>query len=131
MKFFKWFFVLLLIIAIAVPAFAAKRVVVVKQATNGAQVCYTLANWFAITTGQQAQTAGSIWTGASAAENTAIQNGSVLEEISTQCFAVGQDVTTIKAALVQSWTVRQSQINGIGPAQFQGVFFDSSTGWSQ
>lgn len=116
---------------LSLPCFATKQMIVIKQATNGADVCYTIANWYVITTGQQAQTAGSVWTGASAAENTSIQNGSILEEINTQCFPVGQDVTSIKSVLQKFWSVRNGQIGGIGPAQFQGVFFDSVTGWSQ
>lgn len=116
---------------LSLPAMAVKRSVVIGQSTSGSNVCYRIANWYVITTGQQTQTAGSQWSGASTAENTAIQNGSVLEEVNNQCFPVAQDVTSIKAVIVQFWTVRNSQIGGIGPAQFQGVFFDSVTGWSQ
>ena len=116
---------------LSLPCFATKQMIVVHQATNGSQVCYSIANWYSITTGQQSQTNGSVWSGASAAENTAIQNGSILEEVNTQCFPVGQDSTTIKALLLKFWTVRNGEIGGIGPAQFQGVFFDSVTGWSQ
>jgi hypothetical protein len=112
------------------PAFAVKQVIVIQQSTNGDQVCYQVANWYPISSGAQAQTAGSRWTGASTAENTAIQNGSVLEEVNQRCFPVAQDVTTIKATLQRFWAVRNGQIGGIGPAQFQGVFFDSVSGWS-
>jgi hypothetical protein len=121
----------LLLFLVALPCFATKQMIVVHQSTNGSQVCYQIANWYVITTGQQAQNLGSTWTGASAAENTAIQNGSVLEEVSTTCFPVGQDVASIKAVLLKYWGVRNGEISGIGPAQFQGVFFDSVSGWSQ
>ena len=123
--------VVFVVLALALPALAAKQVIVLQQSTNGAQTCYKVANWYAITTGMQAQTSGSAWSGASAAENTAIQNGSVLEEVQTTCFPVGQDVTSIKSVLLKNWAVRNSQINGIGPAQYQGVYYDSATGWSQ
>jgi hypothetical protein len=96
-----------------------KQVIVIQQSTNGDQVCYQVANWYPISSGAQAQTAGSRWTGASTAENTAIQNGSVLEEVNQRCFPVAQDVTTIKATLQRFWAVRNGLIGGIGPAQFQ------------
>jgi hypothetical protein len=121
----------ILLCVVTLPVFAAKRIIVVKQSTNGSNVCYSVANWYVITTGQQAQTAGSQWSGASTPENTAIQNGSVLEEMANQCFPVAQDVTSIKSVLVQQWTNRNAQIGGIGPAQYQGVYFDATTGWSQ
>jgi len=126
----KLLFVLLAFI-FSLPAFAAKQIIVIQQSANGAQQCYTVANWYAITTGLQAQTKGSAWSGASTAENTAIQNGSVLEEVNTTCFPVGQDVGSIKLVLQKAWSVRNGEIGGVGPAQYQGVFFDSVTGWSQ
>jgi hypothetical protein len=123
--------IVLILLVLASPLFAAKRIIVIQQKISGDQVCYATANWYIISSGQLAQTSGSAWTGASTAENTAIQNGSVLEEVANSCFPVGQDVTTIKALLVNKWTVRNSQLNGVGPGQYQGVFFDSATGWSQ
>lgn len=116
---------------LTIPAFAAKRLIVIKQSTSGSNVCYTVANWYAITSGIQTQSLGSSWTGASAGETTAIQNGTILEEVNVTCFPVLQDVTSIKAVLVQQWTNRNAQIGGIGPAQYQGVYFDGTTGWSQ
>jgi hypothetical protein len=131
MSFSKRFILGIALFLFTLPCFAAKQIIVVQQSANGAQQCYTVANWYAITTGLQAQTKGSAWSGASAAENTAIQNGSVLEEVNTTCFPVGQDVGSIKLVLQKYWSVRNGEIGGIGPAQFQGVFFDSVSGWSQ
>jgi hypothetical protein len=127
----KTLLLVMFLLMLITPAFAVKRVIVINQRVSGDQVCYSTANWYAITSGQLAQSAGSAWTGASPAENTAIQNGSVLEEVATSCFPVGQDVTTIKSLLVNKWTVRNSQLNGVGPGQYQGVYFDSALGWSQ
>lgn len=86
--------------------------------------------WFAITTGAKPQASGSLWSGASAAENTAIQNGTVLEETFSFIFPTGLAVASIKAYLNAYWTARNAQIAGVGPNQFNGVFFDSVTGWS-
>lgn len=108
----------------------AKQIIALQQSSNGTDVSYQVAFWFPITSGAQTQTAGSAWTGASAAENQAIQNGSVKEEIVGYTFPVGTPATAIKAILQQAWTERNAQINGVGPNQFYGVFFDSVTGWS-
>ena len=86
--------------------------------------------WFPITSGAQTQANGSAWSGASAGENTAIQNGTVLEERTGFQFPVGVPSGTIEAILLQHWTNRNAQINGKGPALFGGTFNDSVSGWS-
>ena len=86
--------------------------------------------WYPISSGGLAQASGSAWSGASAGENTAIQNGSVLEEQQTFQFPVGTTPANIEAQLLQLWTNRNTQLGGKGPAQFAGVFNDSATGWS-
>lgn len=111
-------------------AFAAKQIIVLGQSQNGTTVTIQAAFWYPITSGLLPQTAGSRWTGASAAENTAIQNGSVLEEIQSFSFPVGTTSTTIKDVLNKAWTQRNTALGGIGPNQFNGVFFDSVSGWS-
>jgi hypothetical protein len=94
---------------------------------------YTTINglfWFPITSGAKAQSNGSAWTSASAAENTAIQSGTVLEESGSFQFPTGTTTANIKAYLLQYWTNRNTQINGVGPGLFANVFEDSVTGWS-
>jgi hypothetical protein len=111
-------------------AFATKQVIVLNSSSNGAQTTIKVAMWFVITSGAQTQTAGSIWTGASAAENTAIQNGTVIEEVQTFQVPNGSTTVTIKDLLNKAWTARQAQINGVGPGIYSGIFFDSVSGWS-
>lgn len=108
----------------------AKQIIVLGKTTNGATDNLSLVFWYAISSGALVRTNGSEWSGASTAENTAIQNGTVLEEQQAFSFPVGTATTTIKDVLNKAWALRNSQINGIGPAQYAGVFFDSSTGWS-
>jgi hypothetical protein len=86
--------------------------------------------WFPITSGIKTQTNGSAWSGASAAENTAIQNGTVQEVAFARSYPAGLPTANIKADLQQAWGNKNAQIGGVGPAQFANVFFDSSTGWS-
>lgn len=113
----------------------AKQVIVLTKSSSESEVTYTCAMWYAITSGIRTQTAGSAWVpngssaGASAAENTAIQNGTVLEEVQTFTFPVSTPSADMEAYILQAWTNRNAQINGVGPNQYYGTFHDSTTGW--
>jgi hypothetical protein len=99
--------------------------------SNGLWVPSDCLFWFPITSGKQPQTAGSAWTGASAAENAAIQSGAVLEERTTIQLPYNNDATANETSLLQYWTNRNAQINGRGPAQAQGTYYDpASGGWT-
>lgn len=124
------FLLALALVLFAMPGFAAKQIIVLGQSQNGTTVTISAAFWYPITTGALAQTKGSVWTGASAAENTAIQNGTVLEEVQNFTFPVNTTATTIKDVLNKAWTQRNTALGGVGPNQFNGIFFDSVTGWS-
>ena len=112
-----------------------KRIIVLTQNVSESEVNYSVLFWFSITSGMRTQTAGSQWVangtsvGASTAENQAIQAGTVLEEAHSFTFPVSTPIADIEAVLLQSWTNRNTQINGIGPNQFYGAFNDSTTGW--
>lgn len=108
----------------------AKQIIVLNNNSDGTFVTYQMAFWFSIASGVQTQASGSVWTGASAAENTAIQNGTVKEEVKSFVFPIGTPSATIKSFIQQAWTDRNSQLNGIGTAQYYGVYLDSVTGWS-
>jgi hypothetical protein len=108
----------------------AKQIIALNQSSNGTEVSYGVAFWYSIASGLLPQTAGSVWTGASAPENAAIQAGSVKEEVQSFSFPVGTPIAAIKAVLQQAWAERNQQINGMGPNAVYGVFFDSVTGWS-
>jgi hypothetical protein len=86
--------------------------------------------WFPITTGKLAVSGVSAWSGASAAENTAIQSGNVIEEVSSFQLPVNFPVVQTKAYLNTYWTNRNAAINGVGPGLYNSVFYDSVSGWS-
>jgi hypothetical protein len=109
----------------------AKQIIVLTQSSDGTNVTYQFAFWFPITAGiTQQPTVTSQWAGASTGDNTAIQNGTIKEEIYLHTFPIGTSTATIKAVVNQAWTLRNTQLAGIGPNQFFGVFFDSVNGWS-
>lgn len=108
----------------------AKEIIVLTQSTNGTNVDYRIAFWYPITAGVATTSLGSVWAGASAAENNAILAGTVVEETFSYAFPVGTPATAIKPVLQQVWIDRNAQIGGIGPNIFFGVFFDSISGWS-
>lgn len=128
---------LLGILLLAAPAFAAtKRIIVLTSSSNGVELNVSGVMWFVITTGARPQTSGSLWiasgtsSGASTAENTAIQNGTIYEEVFSRSFPVGTATATIQSALIQAWIDRNAQINGNGANVFYGVAYDG-TSWSQ
>lgn len=68
---------------------------------------------------------------ASAAEKTALQNGTVVEESYMQAFPSSLTTTQIKVFLNAHYTSRQAYWTSIpGPGTAFGVFFDSVSGWS-
>jgi hypothetical protein len=108
----------------------AKQIIVLGVSQNDTSQNISCVFWYAINSGLRTQTAGSLWIGASAAENQAIQSGAVLEESQSFSFPVGTLAATIKDVLNKAWTQRNSALGGIGPNTFNGIFFDSVTGWS-
>ena len=107
-----------------------KQIIVTSYSQSDTQFSIGCVFWYPITVGAKSQTAGSSWSGASAAENQAIQNGTVLEESASFSFPVGSAVTTIKDYLLNAWTQRNKALGGVGPAEYFGVYDDSVTGWS-
>lgn len=127
---------ILVILASAFPAFAAtKQIIVLSQTSDGIQVSYNILFWYPISANPVPRANGSVWIasgtsiGATAAENTAIQNGSIFEEQRAFSFAVGTAVANIEAVLQQYWTKRNAQLAGQGGNQFYGSFWDGTV-WS-
>lgn len=89
--------------------------------------------WLSVPAGSEIPIPGgtSDWAGASAAENTAIANGQILEEVYSTQYPQTMTVAQIKADLVSRYNARQAQVTARpNPNQFYGVFFDSVSGWS-
>jgi len=106
----------------------------VRPGSGSTNIDVTWLFWLAVPAGQEIALpvgAASVWPGASAAENAAIQAGQVIEEQHGAQWPAGTPAATIKAALVSAFTARQAIVNGQpNPNQYFGVFFDSVTGWS-
>jgi hypothetical protein len=96
--------------------------------SNGLWVPSDCLFWYPITSGMAPTTTGSAWAGASAAENTAIQNGTVLEERTTIQLPYNNDANANEISLLQYWTNRNAQIAGRGPHQAQGTYYDPAGG---
>jgi hypothetical protein len=111
---------------------ATKQIIVLSQSTNGTEVTYQVAFWFAITLNPVSQTAGSLWVpsgtslGASVAENSAIQAGTVREESASFSFPIGTPISAIEAVLQAAWAKRNTQISSQGANQFYGSWFDGT-----
>jgi hypothetical protein len=108
----------------------SKQIIIIGAASDNIMLSVSCVFWFPVASGAKAQTNGSVWTGASTAENTAIQNGSVQEEQTSFSFPVGLAVASVKAFLLQYWTNRNARIGGVGQALYANVFEDSVNGWS-
>jgi hypothetical protein len=113
---------------------ATKQIIVLSQSTSETEVAYTVLFWYPITKQPVPQTAGSAWvasgtsTGAASAENQAIQAGTIKEEARGFTFPVGLTVSAIEAFLQQTWANRNAELNGQGPNQYYGSYFDG-TAW--
>lgn len=131
------FLVLLLLTVASVVHAATKEIIVLAQSSNGTTVIYNVLFWFPISTNPQTQSGGSSWTasgtstGATTAENAAIQAGTIKEESQPFSFPVGTPVSAIESILQQAWTKRNAEIGGIGGNQFYGSFWDGSVWGSQ
>lgn len=108
----------------------AKQIIILDSQLDPLMASLNCAFWFIISTGPKTQVNGSVWSGASATENNAIQQGVVIEEVRSFQFPNGLDATSIKNFLLRYWTLRNAQVSGLGPDVFLGVFEDSITGWS-
>lgn len=109
---------------------ATHKVIVLGKSTSGAWDTFNFLFWFDITSGAKASLNGSAWANATAADNAAIQNGSVLEEAQSITFPAGLAAANgpaVQAYIDRAWTNRNSEIGGVGPGQFANVT-ESQTG---
>ena len=75
-------------------------------------------------------TASSLWTGASTAENAAIQAGYLIELVKTDDFPVTAAKAQIEGYLQLEFTAALAVLNAsAGPGAYYGIYFDGS-GWS-
>ena len=117
---------------------ATLQVIVLNAYQDALNINVTAAFWFPITSGARpllnnvtsAWTASSPSVGASAAQNTAIQNGTILEEVRNFSFPLGTTTNSMQAALQQYWTNRNKEVAALGGNQYYGYTWDGTV-WVQ
>lgn len=93
---------------------------------------FRVAYWIPVPVARQTfyvTTVVSAWSGASGAENTAIQAGQVLEIVRSESFDSGSGAPTlaqIKAALIANWTALNTAIQNNNHWANYGSFYDGS-----
>lgn len=72
----------------------------------------------------------SAWINAAAADNTALQNGSVTEFVDVIVVAPGTTVANVEALLQANWTAFQNKITNENPWARYGTFMDTTNTWN-
>ncbi len=104
------------------------QIIILGSSINSVFTTVNLVFWFPITAGAQAASGVSAWPKASAAENAAIQAGTILEEQQTFQFPTGMTAAQMENYCLQYWTNRNAQLNGQGPGMFANVGYNG-TAW--
>jgi len=111
---------------------ATKQVIALDVSYSETEFTVRFAFWFAISKNPVPRANGSAWgasgtsAGASAAENSAIEAGTIVEELNSFNFPVGTPVSAIEAVVQQAWAERNAQLNGQGGNQFYGDYWDGT-----
>jgi hypothetical protein len=71
----------------------------------------------------------SAWAGATAADNTALQNGSMTERLTSQRIPSGVGIAQIEAFLQSQWNAFQTSVANSNPWLHYGSTWDGTT-WS-
>src|SRR6266516_819663 len=71
--------------------------------------------------------AKSAWTGATTADNTALQDGSVAEEVSIQSVPIGTSLIQVENFLQARWQAFQDKITSSNPWLHYGSTWDGVT----
>ena len=71
--------------------------------------------------------AKSAWSGATTADNTNLQNGSVVEQVITQRVPPGTSITQVETFLQNQWQTFQNNITNNNPWVHYGSTWDGTT----
>jgi hypothetical protein len=71
--------------------------------------------------------ATSAWSGATATDNTNLQNGSVVEQVITQRVPPGTSITQVETFLQNQWQTFQNNITNNNPWVHYGSTWDGTT----
>ena len=69
----------------------------------------------------------SAWKNAIAADNTALQDGSVVEKVAYIDVSGAGNLAAIKAELIAQWTGFQNEINAANPWKWHGTTYAGTT----
>ncbi len=115
----------------------SKRIIILENQTqtqlgNEAPKIFRAAFWADVPAARQAfymktATPFSAWPGASAAELTAIQTGTVTERVLTVPIAFNVNLASAQTALQAIWTDYQAEITAANPWNRYGSFWDGTT----
>src|SRR5262245_42677476 len=106
----------------------AKRIIILDR-TEGAPATFRLLYWLDVAASRQPYYARpgavSVWTGASAGENTSIASGAVVEVQDSYTPAQSDTITQVEAALEAIWNQKQTAFTNSPVPQRFGSFWDS------
>ena len=108
------------------------RVVILDQTLDDVNT-YRFMMWADVPAARQQYyanaSAKSAWNGATAADNTNLQNGSVVEQVTVQRIPAGTGVAQIENFLQNAWTNFQNNVNNSNPWLRYGSTWDG-TNWT-
>jgi len=106
------------------------RVIVLEQPKDNSS-SYRYVLWADVPVARQSfyanPGASSVWSGATAADIAAIQNGSVVEYVDSQSVPIGATLTQIETFLQNRWTQFQDYITNFNPWIHYGSTWDGTT----
>lgn len=109
----------------------ARLIIILDKQDAGGDIGFKVAFWASVPAARQTflvdATRKSAVVGLSAAELTAIQNGSVLEKVDSFRFPAGTTITQVQAALLVAYNAFQSDVTNLNPWQRYGTFWDGTT----
>lgn len=112
-----------------------KRVIVLEQ-QNTAPLMFRYAMWADVPSVRQpfyaaAQSGmASAWKDAAAADNTALQNGSVTERVDVATFLPGTTLVQAEAVLAAVWAAWNTSVQNANPWLRYGSFMDTAGTWT-
>ena len=111
----------------------SKRIIVLEHYHN-APIAFRYVMWADVPVARQPFYANankvSEWKGASAADNLALQNGSVYEIVDTVSFPVGTTVNQAKTVMQARWQLFQDEITTKNIWGNYGMFMDTTNTWT-
>jgi|SRR5215469_16247050 len=106
------------------------RVVILDQTLDDANT-YRFMMWADVPAARQQYYANanakSAWNGATAADNTNLQTGSVVEQVTVQRIPGGSSLAQIENFLQNAWTNFQNNVNNNNPWLRYGSTWDGTT----